>query len=225
MSATARTNLPGTRYTPLMVVAGFGLLAAALTFYIVKNPYFPGDLAVTRFCQALANPVVTLIMRIVSYILYDWKAAALTALGAILIYWRIGRREAALLAGSTLLSLFSNLLKILIERPRPTSDLVHVLVNEPDYSFPSSHACLSMLLYGILIYILRRRLKPGLLQTVISGLLAFLIGVTGVARVYLGAHWYSDVIGGYLYGGFFLTLLIFIFERLIERPKPLRSVL
>jgi undecaprenyl-diphosphatase len=198
--------------TAVIVALISGLLAAALALFILRHPFFPGDLAFTHFWQSHANPPLTDAMKAITYIFGDWRAAVLTTVAVIIIAWKVGKTAALAVALSGLLTLFNYLFKSLIARPRPSAGLVKVLVQESNYSFPSSHAFFSIIFLGIIIYILNKQLKKGPLKLVLSLLLAFLILVVGFTRVYLGVHWYSDMLAGYLFGAFFLCLLVLGFE-------------
>lgn len=111
------------------------------------------------------------------------------------------------------------LIKLGIHRPRPGESVAYYL--EKTYSFPSGHATISMAFYGFLIYFLMRiegklRLSYGV--SVLLGLLIFLIGFS---RIYLGVHYLSDVLGGYLVGGMWLLLAISLREILGWRRSKL----
>jgi undecaprenyl-diphosphatase len=190
-----------------------GLLAIALTIFISRSAFFPGDLAFTHFCQSLANPVLTALMKSVTYIFGDWRAVILTAICTVVIGVRIGKREGVVVALAGILSLFNYVFKLLIGRPRPSADLVSVMVHETNFSYPSSHAFFSILFLGFVIYIINKNYKSGPLKSIIVWLLGLLILVVGLTRVYLGVHWYSDMLAGFIFGGFFLSLLILGYER------------
>lgn len=80
-------------------------------------------------------------------------------------------------------------------RARPT--LGHLVV-EYSYSFPSGHAATSMILYGSLILILPALMQKKYLRSLLQLILAFIIINVGISRVYLGVHFPSDILGGYL---------------------------
>ena len=128
----------------------------------------------------------------------------------IVIFIALGRRsDGLLLAASGVLPLLLNLgLKEWVARPRP--DAVLALVEETGYAFPSSHTVVATAFYGALIYLLGQwdafPNRPAL-RRAIQGALALLILAVGASRVYVGAHWPSDVIGGFLFGGLCLATL------------------
>jgi membrane-associated phospholipid phosphatase len=97
-----------------------------------------------------------------------------------------------------LASLANSAIKIVVERPRP--DQLPPLVVEPGYSFPSGHSLSAMVAYGVIAVLVARTSLPAWLRVVAIAGLGTLIGVVGLSRVYLGAHYPSDVVGGYLVG-------------------------
>lgn len=102
------------------------------------------------------------------------------------------------------------LVKLLVERPRP---LALFGIESSHTSFPSGHALQAFLLYGFLIYLLDGQLKPGWLGRALQVALAIPIVMVGLARVYLGQHWPSDVVGAYLLGAVGLGLAVWAGRR------------
>jgi len=138
-------------------------------------------------------------------------AGAVVVVG-YLMFRQHDRRTIVLIALMTAGNVLTYVLKPIFARPRPDSQLVHILSSETDYSFPSGHAVAVVLLGGMMVMFLqgmairRRRFW-----------LVFVAGVmvlVGYSRVYLGVHWLSDVLAGYAVGlGW--TLLVRRFGRLI----------
>ena len=130
------------------------------------------------------------------------------AVVAIALAMRRGS-DAAFLAVSTLAPVVNLGLKELVERPRPAMDLW--LVMETGFSFPSGHSVFAASFLGALIWVIGR---PGTLddrptiRRATQSVLLLLILAVGFSRVYLGVHWPSDVIAGFLFGSLYLLLMV-----------------
>ena len=112
------------------------------------------------------------------------------------------------------LSIFSNLviitvlnqlLKRILQRPRPTELRI---IEETGYSFPSGHSMVSMAFYGYLIYLIYKYVKNKYVKWISIVLLGILICSIGISRIYLGVHYTSDVLGGFLVSISYLILFI-----------------
>jgi undecaprenyl-diphosphatase len=147
-------------------------------------------------------------MECISFIFGDWSAALVVVAIGIVVWWRIGRLEAIMIPVGGLITLVNAALKLAINRPRPSADLVHVLSREQGNGFPSGHAFFAILILGLTAYFISINLRNRALRMlVLTGLIALIL-LVGTSRVYLGVHWPSDIIGGYLIGGVFLAALI-----------------
>lgn len=104
-------------------------------------------------------------------------------------------------------SLINYLLKIIFERQRPAFiGAPHQLTS---FSFPSGHAMGSVLLFGMLIYLLLPAIKNHRTKTIVIAATVLLILLIGFSRPYLGVHYLTDILAGYCAGLFWLLLLIF----------------
>lgn len=107
---------------------------------------------------------------------------------------------------NTVISLLLNqVLKRIVQRPRPTG---YRLIEETGYSFPSGHSMVSMAFYGFCIYLIFRNVKNKYIKYGSIILLSLLIILIGMSRIYLGVHYTSDVIAGYLASIAYLTIFI-----------------
>lgn len=102
-----------------------------------------------------------------------------------------------------LISIINVILKNLIQRPRPT---IYPLILETGYSFPSGHSMASMAFYGYLIYLIYKHISNTNLKYTLMFMLGILIILIGISRVYLGVHYISDVIAGFLISITYLLL-------------------
>ena len=112
------------------------------------------------------------------------------------------------------LSIFSNLviitalnqlLKNILQRPRPTE---YRIIEETGYSFPSGHSMISMAFYGYIIYLIYKYVKNKYIKWISIVLLSILICSIGISRIYLGVHYTSDVLGGFLISVSYLVIYI-----------------
>jgi len=195
--------------------AGALLAYAVLAVLANRFPYFAWDVDLARSIQSIAVPGFYRLMRWISVPGTGITPFVLVLLAAIALFLARLRVEAAVCGiGSGLGSVLDRLLKELSDRPRPASSLVHVLGHFTNESFPSGHVFFYVEFFGFLLFLSWLHLKPSMLRTLILAFLSLLIALIGVSRVYLGAHWPSDVAGAYLGGGIWLCLMIAAYTRL-----------
>jgi membrane-associated phospholipid phosphatase len=115
--------------------------------------------------------------------------------------------EAAFLLLASLGAGASGLVKVLVHRGRPDATIVSVIGNPGGYSFPSGHVTEYTLFFGFCFYLVFTLVNRGALRTALLSICAIMIVLVGPSRIWLGAHWASDVLGGYTLG-FGLLLLI-----------------
>src|SRR5579875_975032 len=191
------------------------LLAGAVILSLIarRTTFFPGDRTITRKLQKQQNPWLRRIFYGISEIGFA-KYAVPETIGVAGIFWVLRfRLEAVFVLLTSSATLLNVILKRVIKRPRPTQELVTVVrvINEP--SFPSGHVMYYTNFYGLLIYLLATNWRSGRLRNILIGLCTTLILVIGPSRIYLGAHWPSDVIAGYLYGGLWFGGIVTLYLR------------
>lgn len=133
------------------------------------------------------------------------------------MYWLIGISILLLLVIKNRkigISIFLNLplsaltnfiLKQILQRPRP---IEHRIIDESGYSLPSGHSMVSMAFYGFIVYLIYKNMKNKYLKVPIIILLSVLIICIGISRIYLGVHYTSDVLAGFLVAIAYLILYI-----------------
>ena len=104
----------------------------------------------------------------------------------------------------------NQILKYILQRPRPTE---YRLIEETGFSFPSGHSMVSMAFYGYLIYLIYKYVKNKDLKWISIVLLSILICSIGISRIYLGVHYTSDVLGGFLISLSYLIVYTLIVNR------------
>ena len=103
------------------------------------------------------------------------------------------------------------IVKNIIQRPRPIG---HRLINETGYSMPSGHSMVSMAFYGYLIYLIYKYVKNKNLKISLIVFLCLLIILVGLSRIYLGVHYTTDVLAGYLLGISYLIIFVFVIKKI-----------
>lgn len=94
--------------------------------------------------------------------------------------------------------------KLIVDRERPN---ILRLVAEKETSFPSGHAMLSITFFGLLIYFIYSKISKNSVKWILIILLSSIIILIGVSRIYLGVHYFTDIIGGYILGLIYLLII------------------
>ena len=194
--------------------------AVMLSWIAQRTQFFPGDMVITKILQKRKNPLVRRFMLGISEIGFP-KLSIPLSISFAAISWALRfRLEAFFILLTSSSHLLNALVKRLIKRPRPTNELVTVarVINEP--SFPSGHVMHYINLFGLLSYLLATNWRSGRLRNILIAICIALIAFVGPSRVYLGAHWPSDVMAGYLYGGLWFGGIMALYLRVKSWIHP-----
>lgn len=133
---------------------------------------------------------------------------------ALLLVILVNNKKVKVLIATDLvgITVINNLLKIIIARPRPN---VNSLVIETGYSFPSGHSVTSMVFYGYLVYLIWKYIDNKKIKIPLVIFFVLLIFIIGFSRIYLGVHYTSDVLSGFLLGIIYLMVFIKMSEKYI----------
>lgn len=143
----------------------------------------------------------------------------LIACSLLFLYWIIRR---SLIKAFILISclggagILNFLLKHLFERNRPD---IYRVITETGYSFPSGHAMGALCFYGIVAFFFSLRFSNPIFKLLIALLTTFYILLIGLSRIYLGVHYPSDVLAGYIAGSTWLFFCIFLYLILYKKKK------
>ena len=124
----------------------------------------------------------------------------------ILLLILFKEKDRILIIVSSVTSVVSNqVIKHIVRRPRPD---VLKLIRQGGYSFPSGHSMIAVSVYGLLLYFVWKKVKNKCLKYCLSILLVLLILSIGISRIYVGVHYASDVLGGFILAVAELILII-----------------
>jgi len=211
----ASAVVPVRRYRAVLFQTALVLVASAfaiLTFFVKTMPSFAIDLQITKAIQLINFPFFALFMSLVSWPGSGPQLVVITALILLLIYsFGLHWESVMALVAASFSTGINLMVKDLIRRPRPTSNLVNVFSKLTDSSFPSGHVMFYIGFYGFIGFLAFSLLKPSLKRCLLLAFFGGLVVLIGASRIYLGQHWASDVLGAYLLGSLTLEAYIQIY--------------
>lgn len=171
---------------------------------------------ITRFMQKRQTSSKRAVVKVLNTLTGSAVFMNILVIPAFALLWKMRLRSEA---RATIASCYSGalvrtLLKRLVNRPRPNAMLMRTGKQSAGKSFPSGHVASSVCLWGWLcaLGLLSQKIDKKLKGALLSITTAFVL-FTGPARVYLGDHWATDVLGGYLFGGGWLSLSLGLYLR------------
>lgn len=200
------------RSTGMLASALLLLITMPLFFWIVGEvapgePMVRADLAILNLFDSLRTPVGDKIMVFMTSLGDGVVVTAVTVAVAAYLFgrkaWRRGTGFIIAMAGT---ALFVPLFKLMLHRSRP----IELYAGADAYSFPSGHATLTAVLFGICAVLIAHDLNRWAKASIFTIAASFVITI-GFSRVYLGAHWMSDVLAGLLFGTAMVSAFAFVF--------------
>lgn len=206
----------GRRKLIFRIILFFSIISfAVLTLLAKYNKYFESDLTISRFVQTINFVGFDQFMLLLSLI-GNAPISVFITFATFTFFLIIKKRFDAFIIllssfGSILLSHF---FKFLIDRPRPDPNLVLQLVTpETTPSFPSGHVLFYIGFFGVLLFLAYSELKMSQLRHFLIVAFGIMMFAIGVSRIYVGAHWFSDVLGSYFIGTIWLYIVVSFYKR------------
>lgn len=161
--------------------------------------------------EKLRTDTLTQIMKVITFFGDAISIITLTILSIILV--KNKKNKIFIGVNAVLITLLNLLIKNLVKRPRPEGFRI---ISESGYSFPSGHSMVSTAFYGLFIYLAYKYIDNKKLKYFICAVLSILIVLIGTSRVYLGVHYGSDVIAGFVISIAYLIGFTSIFSKILE---------
>ena len=211
------------------IVIGIVIIMFSLFLFadIAKDTIFDKEVVkidtdISHYIYSFRTPLLTEVMIFITYFGADLILVFSTVI-AIVLSWKKHKKESILFVIMLIFGSILNItLKQIFQRPRPDIDPLFTLTS---YSFPSGHAMNGFVFYATLAYFTYHfsgKIKRTLLFSSIAGILVLLIGIS---RVYLGVHYPTDVVAGYIAGLLWFALVIVVertltFRNLFKKYRP-----
>ncbi|WP_235427280.1 phosphatase PAP2 family protein [Cohnella kolymensis] len=184
---------------------------AVIAVLIGENNIDWFDSAGISMIRGMESPGLTGVMKFFTFIGAGHPVSIITVFIGCALYFPLKYRWelvffVGVVSGSALLNV---VLKLLFHRARPT---LNRIVEANGFSYPSGHSMAAFTLYGVLCYLLWKNIKNVIGRVALIAAASIIILTIGISRIYLGVHYPSDVIGGYLASCAWLAACIGFFE-------------
>lgn len=207
-----KINFKNLKKKKILVSLGvLSLLFIILTVLVCTNTIEPLDNAASSFIISIRSPELTNTMNIITNISGSYALIVFTTLFIILIK----KKKYPLAITINLIAVFitSQLAKAIVERDRP----LDMLVSAPGYSYPSGHSMVGLAYFSFLSYLVIKYIPNKIVKIILPIVFTITILLVGFSRIYLGVHYLSDVLAGFLLGAIYLIIFINIYP--LEEQK------
>lgn len=173
-----------------------------ITTLVIFNKISFIDSSVYNFLISFKNDSLTNFFRFIT----KFSNVAFLVIFVLIVLLILRNKDAVFVIFNLIfLRLLNYVIKIIIKRDRPN---ILRLIKIGEYSFPSGHAMISMGVYGYLIYLIYKKIKNPYIKYLGIIILSLLIILIGISRIYLGVHYFSDVVAGYTLSLIYLIIFI-----------------
>jgi membrane-associated phospholipid phosphatase len=199
-------------------IASF-LLFAEFAEEVLESDGLHLDTQISHAVYSIRTPWLTDVMQGLSFIGGEFLFYAALAITTLLFIKKY-KREAIVFASAIIIGQFLNLLiKFLLKVPRPNIDPI-ALANF--YSFPSGHAMSSFIFFASITYLVFHFTRKNRLSLLVACCSAVMVLLIGFSRVYLGVHYPSDIVAGYI-AGFWWFITVIVLDKTIHFYRLFRN--
>lgn len=170
------------------------------------------DESVYKFITSNMNDTTTNIYKVITFFGSTIFMVGLCVLLLVLFIILKKNIYGYIISGTLIFStIMNNVIKVIIRRERP----IYMIVRETTFSFPSGHTMASVSMYGILIYLINKSNMNKKLKIILSIILGMIPFMVATSRIYLGAHYFSDILGAIMLA----TIVLLISSKYIKDKK------
>lgn len=222
LSIVNKTSLTRLLFIEIVVGLIVNIIVLLLFFYLThdvleKETLFY-DKTISNLIYSFRTPILTIIMSTITNIT-DVPAGLFLSLLVVVLLFKKHKKESLIFSISLIIGCVLNyFLKIFFKLPRPSIAPLEIL---SDFTYPSGHAMNNLVLYGLLAFYAFHFTKNKSLSVVIGFIAAIWIFLIGLSRIYLGAHYPSDILAGYLVG-FWWLITVLLVDKTISFSKEVK---
>ncbi len=192
----------------------FTIVFLLLCFFVLNPSMHSWDVLVSQEIQEDQSIILDTVMKAFSWLGTVYIAGIIIVAFSLIFFIFKYIREGLFILSSILSGGVSYVLKMIIDRPRPTMDFVRIVEETHYQSFPSGHVLFYTVFFGSLTVIaLSSKIMKIYLKVLVAAACVAMIVLGAISRIYLGAHWFTDVIGGFVVGVLFLMITGSIYIR------------
>lgn len=201
-----------------LLCIGFGILFGYVATAVGNDSIRSFDRTIISAVQGQEAPWLTFIMKTFTWIGSAYVVAPVTLIGFLVLFFKLNRRPQAFLLSAVIVGtvVLNTVLKFYFQRERPE---IHRILDANGFSFPSGHTMMAFSLYSILGYIVWRNVKTRSGSFMIILTASIMTILIGVSRIYLGVHFPSDIVGGLLASGLWVTISVMVLSFFQHRHK------
>lgn len=204
-----------TKKRGVIFAAGLVLFVLLAILMVTGNLQWFDD-PIREWVYSIRNPALTEVLKVITY-MGNWQTITLLCIVLLLFRKTRLRYGVPVSTGAIFVTIFNRIIKLIFKRPRPEESL-H-LIEEGGYSFTSGHSITSMVVFGLLIYLVRKYVRNRKAANILTAALAVPWIFIGLSRIYMGVHFPSDVLAGWALGAAVLVGIIVIVEKCDARRK------
>lgn len=184
----------------------FLVISLIWTFLVYFNVFDNIDIKIYDFIISFKSDFNTYFFKIITFLCSIKFIALMCIISLLLTLIKKDKSYLLIMLVSIISSVVNLIIKNIIRRDRP--DKINWLITESNFSFPSGHSMMATVFYGFLAYLLYKSKINKNVKVIVLIMTFILILLIGISRIYLGVHYTSDVIGGFLWGSTLLILII-----------------
>ena len=185
-----------------------------LVYELLKNNLYNFDETIHSFIISFKSEWLTAFFNTITFL----ASPTFLIVFSLLVFFIFKNKKYGIfsLINLIFIVIFNQILKNIFERNRPIDWMI---IKETGYSFPSGHAMVSMGFYGMFIYLVWRCDIKKTYKIVLTIIFSILIILIGISRIYLGVHYASDIIAGFVISASYLIIAISVLEYYLKKRK------